>query len=64
MHKKLVNNHPYIAYQKETYGPVESEKRALEFYNWLNTRRSVREFSEKPISEKLIENLILAFGFG
>jgi nitroreductase len=60
MHKKLVNNHPYIAYQKETYGPVESEKRALEFYNWLNTRRTVREFSEKPISEKLIENLILA----
>ena len=32
------------------------------FYNWLNSRRTVRDFSSEPIPPQVIDNLILAAG--
>ena len=33
-------------------------RNSIEFYNWLNSRRSVRHFSEKPVDKEVIENII------
>ncbi len=38
----------------------EVEKLSGDIYNELNLRRSVREFSDRPVSKKTIENLVAA----
>lgn len=40
----------------------EMKERAKEFYQELKRRRSVREFSDEPIPEDVIENCLLAAG--
>jgi iodotyrosine deiodinase len=60
MSQKLIKNHPYSIYIKEGYSPLEMKKRSLEFYEWLNQRRTVRDFSSKPIPESVIENILLS----
>lgn len=51
--------HPFIKYvhphKKE---PEAMLRNSIEFYNWLNSRRSVRHFSEKPVDKEVIENII------
>lgn len=42
--------------------PEEMQKRAEEFYNLIRKRRTVREFSENPVPDGIIENCILAAG--
>lgn len=34
--------------------------RSRNFYEWMDTRRTVRDFSDRPIPESVIENLLLA----
>lgn len=36
------------------------QQKATDYYQWLNTRRSVREFSNKAIPKAVIEQLLLA----
>ena len=60
MKKKLIDNFPFVSYAKKTYEINEMETRSRQFLEWMNTRRSVREFSDKPIPENIIENLILS----
>ncbi len=60
MQKKLINNHPYISYTKQSFAHDEMESRSQQFFDWINTRRSVRDFSDKPIPEKVIENIVLS----
>ncbi len=56
----MEKTYPYIAYTKESYTDVEMLQRSKEFFNWLDTRRTVRDFSDKPIPKKVIENILLA----
>lgn len=49
----------FIPYSKESFSPEEMEKRSLEFYNWANTRRTVRDFSSKEIPQVVIDNILL-----
>ena len=60
MSRKEINGHMYVPYQQDIYELNEAEDRAISYYEWLNTRRTVRDISSKPISKKLIENLIMA----
>jgi len=60
MDTKEINGHLHVRYMRETYEPEECIKRAENFYEWLNTRRTVREISDKPVARKVIEKLILA----
>ncbi|MBC6400211.1 MAG: nitroreductase family protein [Ekhidna sp.] len=60
MNKKEINGHTHIQYQRDTYELKEAELRAKEYYEWLDTRRTVRDISDKPVSKQLIENLIMA----
>lgn len=60
MNKKEINGYPHIHYQRETYALNEAEKKAKSYYEWLDTRRTVRDISSKPVSKTLIEHLIMA----
>ncbi|QEG21371.1 nitroreductase family protein [Mariniblastus fucicola] len=46
----------------ETRPAEEMEKRSADFYSHLKTRRSVRDFSDAPIPDAVIENCLLAAG--
>ena len=54
----LVNGYKHVLYKREAISGEESLAKSSQFYNWLNTRRSVREYSNKPVSKELIENII------
>ena len=54
----LINGYKHILYQKEEISNELSIERSTEFYNWMDSRRSVREYSSKPVSKAVIENII------
>jgi len=49
----------FIPYRGIRYNKVEILQRSREFYNFMDKRRSVRTFSDKPVSREIIENLIM-----
>lgn len=57
---KLIDGYPFTAYSKETFTPEEMIDKSREFYNWLDKRRTVRDFSDKLVPKKVIENIILS----
>lgn len=56
----MEKTYPYIEYTKETYSEAEMLKRSREFYEWMDTRRTVRDFSDQQIPKEVIENILLA----
>ena len=56
---KLIDGYPFSAYSRETFPAAEMQKRSFDFYSWMNTRRTVRDFSDKPVPKEVIEHLIL-----
>jgi iodotyrosine deiodinase len=56
--KKIIENHPYIAYRKPILTEQELLKRSQSFYELMDSRRSVREFSDRTVPREVIENLI------
>lgn len=55
-------DYPFIKYTRDTYETEEMLTRSANFYAWLNTRRTARDFSNKPIPKQVIENIILSAG--
>ncbi len=51
---------PHLAYQE--YPPNEMQERAAAFYADISRRRTVREFSDRPIPADVLENCLLAAG--
>ncbi len=56
---KMIDGYPFEAYSHETYPEEEMLFRSKVFYNWMNKRRTVRDFSDQPIPREVIENLVL-----
>ena len=52
------NEHPFIPYQGPVFESEESLRRAREFYSYMDRRRSVRHFSDRPVPRELVEDLI------
>lgn len=48
----------FIPYKQKELTESEQLRLSEDFYNNLNARRSVREYSDKPIDIKVIENII------
>ncbi|HAA10435.1 MAG TPA: nitroreductase family protein [Cytophagales bacterium] len=57
---KIINGFEHVSYDRDTYAPEEMTQRTSDFYSWLDSRRSVRDFSNRPVPRNVIENLILA----
>lgn len=56
---KTLNGHSFVSYQHEIYSESEMISRSKEFYAWMNKRRTVRDFSSKPINKQIIDNILL-----
>ena len=56
---KLINGSPFISYQKESFEPEEILQKSKQFFLWMNLRRTCRDFSNRPISEEVIKNILL-----
>lgn len=56
----LINGYKHVLYESESISESASIKKSQEFYNWIDTRRSVREYSSQPIAKEVIENIIKA----
>ena len=55
----MKKTYSYITYTKENYSEDETLARSQSFLDWMEKRRTVREFSDKPISKEVIENILL-----
>lgn len=56
---KMIDGYPFVSYSKETYETSEIRKKSRQFYEWMNKRRTVRDFSDKPVAREVIEDIIL-----
>ncbi|MEP0265226.1 nitroreductase family protein [Dokdonia sp.] len=54
----IINGYKHIAYQPEHIPEDKLVEKSQSFYSWLDTRRSVRDFSDTPVPKQVIENLI------
>jgi iodotyrosine deiodinase len=57
---RLIDGYPFVSYTYEVYPPEEMIRRSNDFYQWLDKRRTVRDFSDKPIPVEVIQNIIKA----
>ncbi|TAH14567.1 MAG: nitroreductase family protein [Sphingobacteriia bacterium] len=58
MEKKFIEGYPYAKYHKESYDSSSMYQKSKVFFEWMNLRRTVREFSNEPISKEVIYNII------
>ncbi len=56
---KMINGYPFVSYSKESFDDDEMRKRSSFFYQWMNERRTCRDFSDKPVARQVIENILL-----
>ena len=57
-HKTLIDGFPYISYSNKNLDSTEILQNVSNFYEQMDSRRSVREFSDKPVSHEVIEKII------
>lgn len=50
---------PFIKFDRETFDDSEMLERSKSFYEWMDKRRSVRDFSDKPVSKAVMENILM-----
>ncbi len=56
---KLIDGYPFVSYAKETFSPEQMLQKSNEFYEWMDKRRTIRDFSPAPVPKQVIENIIL-----
>jgi iodotyrosine deiodinase len=57
-HKILINGFPYISYENKNLDSATILENVSSFYAQMDARRSVRDFSDKPVSQEVIEKII------
>lgn len=58
--QKRIGGFNHTLYEQASFPMDQMVKRAEEFYQWIDKRRSIREFSDKEVPKSVIENIILA----
>eukprot|EP01104_Vermistella_antarctica_P012751 TRINITY_DN374_c2_g1_i1.p1 TRINITY_DN374_c2_g1~~TRINITY_DN374_c2_g1_i1.p1 ORF type:complete len:274 (+),score=36.43 TRINITY_DN374_c2_g1_i1:207-1028(+) len=53
---------PHNTYERRHYSDDETRTRAASFYEFMNSRRSIRFFSDRPIPDGVLENIVLTAG--
>ena len=54
-----MTEHPFIKYKPKQFSAEEIKQRSEEFYDYMDTRRSIRDFSDKTVPKEVIEKLIM-----
>ena len=57
--KKLINQFPHIEYPTPQFSIEEIQQKASTFYDKMDNRRSIRDFSDKAVPKEVIKQLIL-----
>lgn len=52
--------YPFIPYSKESFSDEEMIVKSKWFFEWINKRRSVRDFSDREIPFEVLENIVRA----
>ena len=52
-------NNEFIPHPSLNFSEDETKERSASYFELMNQRRSVREFSDKPVPKEVIENLIM-----
>lgn len=60
--EKFINGFRHLAYDSKQVSAAEMQRLSEEFYREMNSRRSVREFSNREVSEEIIQNLLKTAG--
>lgn len=55
---KIINGYPFVRYTPSTYSTDQMLLRSQQLYAELDARRSVRNFSDKPVSREVIDNIL------
>ena len=55
---RIIDGYEFISYQPQPCTKEETLQRSQEFYHWLNLRRTVRDFSDRPVPREAIENIL------
>ncbi len=55
---KIIEGHPHVRYNAKSYTEYEVITKAKAYFEDMDLRRSVREFSDKPIPKEVIEAII------
>jgi iodotyrosine deiodinase len=58
--KKEINGYPFVQHIKKGYDEMVMVEKAAEYYSFMDERRSCRDFSNKPVPQSVIENIVLA----
>lgn len=56
---ELEKEHPFVPYTRDHYDDEEMLERSQSFFDWADSRRSVRDFSDKPVPKEVMEHLIM-----
>lgn len=51
--------YPFIPYHKETFDADEMLRRSKTFYEFMNLRRTVRDFSDRAVPQEVMEQIIM-----
>ena len=54
-----IDGYEFVSHSPEQISEQLSLERSQQFYQWMNKRRTVRDFSSRPVPREIIENLIL-----
>lgn len=54
-----MDNQSFISYQRPSLTEIQVFQRSSAFYEQMDTRRSLRHFSDKPVPRSVIEKIIL-----
>ena len=49
----------FVPYQGTQFEPAEMLKRSEAYYQWMDQRRTLREFSDRPVPLAVIENIVM-----
>lgn len=52
------SSYSFIPYTRDIYSPEEMKERSKKFYEWMDSRRTARDFSPRPVPMDVIENLV------
>ncbi|MEM9849901.1 MAG: nitroreductase family protein [Bacteroidota bacterium] len=55
----MANTEKFIPYQSQNFSAEELTNRSQSFYEYMDQRRSLRMFSDRPVPKAVIENVIM-----
>ena len=54
----MSKEYPFVPYEPVSFSEEEALSRSQAYYEYMDRRRSVRDFSDRPLEKSIIENII------